>query len=365
MEDYKPTIGGSVVRNGNMIDNYVKNNPDDNVFLVNLEGKKYDRISDEAGVKVIRCKNLKDQIATCRKIVREKNIDIIHAHNFRFLLVAYLARKSSSQKIIFEIHALYRMSKPKELLSYWLLKKMDRIIVLADSAKKYLIENKGISPEKIVTIRNGSNEVTHFLQSEGKNELYSLLKAVRADGKLVVSYNGSFISWQGVNLIADYFDALLGIHDDIVILMIGDGQEFEYVRQKKDESQYKERIILHQGISKQEMISLYEQIDIVLIPREKSLKTDTAVPLKAIEAMQYNKCILASGDEGIKEVLNADNSMVYKPGDVHDLIEKLMILAKDGSLRERLGKQAAIDAGKYIVSWDKNSKKVREIYSGL
>lgn len=361
MEDYKPTIGGSVVRNGNMLDAYKQNYPEDSLFLVNMEGNKYERKTNEKGIVVFRCNSLFDQIVTSRKIVKTKNIGIIHAHNFRFLLVAFLAKKRKKQKIVFEIHAVYKMGKAKELLSYWLLRRTEQIIVLADSAKKYLVEKKRIDVSRITTIRNGIN-CRNDKQNEKKLDLYIALEEIRKQGKIVVSYNGSFIEWQGVRFIADYFEHILDSISNVVLLLIGDGQEFEYVEMKARQCKSKDRIIVHKGVSKDQMLSLYDQIDVILIPREKSLKTDTAVPLKAIEAMQYAKCILASGDEGIKEILNNNNASIFHPMEITDLIDKLIILSNNKALREQLGKQARVDSEKYLVTWDNNSKIVHGIY---
>lgn len=363
MEDYKPTIGGSVVRNGNMIEAYHESFPEDEIYLVNLEGNLYERRSDDADVHVYRAKSLKNQIDIARKLVKKRKIGIIHTHNFRFLFVGFIAKGFRNLTMVSEIHALYRMNFLKEWISYFLLRRTDRIIVLADSAKNYLVTHKRVKEEKITVIRNGLEKAGVPKGGVSANgELYETMQRIKEDGHIIVSYSGSFIDWQGVRILAEQMDYLLAINEKLFLLMVGDGDEYGYVADKASRCRYKERVLVHEGIPKDEMRRLYELIDIILIPRIKSLKTDTAVPLKAIEAMQFSKCILASGDDGIKEVLNPDNAMVYGPGNDDDFEKKLKVLVSDKNLREKLGRQARQDADRLLVSWKENSERVNALY---
>lgn len=363
MENYKPTIGGSVVRNGNMIDAYHSRFPMDKIYLVNLEGNLYEAESDENGIRIYRTKNIKEQICIAYKLIRKEKIDIIHTHNFRFLFVGFLARGLKKIRIVNEIHALYRMSSLKECISYCLLRRTSKIIVLAESAKEYLVENRRISRNKITVIRNGVTRIEEQeedVQEEG--ELYQTVKRIKEQGFVIASYNGSFIEWQGVRILADQMDYLLKTDGKLFLLMFGDGTEYEYVENKALNCRYKERVLVHAGVQKDEMRRLYELIDIVLIPRIKSLKTDTAVPLKVIEAMQFSKCVLASGDKGIKEILNQNNAIIYEPGNMEDFRGKLKALVITESLRMKLGEKAKQDSVKLLVTWEENSEKVNALY---
>lgn len=360
MKDYKPTNGGSVVRNGNMIDSYRRNYPNDRIFLINLDGKKLGHYSEINGVRVYRCLNLKDLIKQAIKIIREERIDVIEAHNFRFLLVAFIARKSHT-RIICELHALYRMSKIKEILSYRLLRKTDQIIVLADVAKTYLVREKRIEADKITVIRNGI-DMLQYSSEKLESSLGEKLGKLRKLGKIILAYTGSFIQWQGVRFVAEHFEKILKVDDKLILLMIGNGDEYSYVERKAEEVSCSSRIIIHPGVSREEMSKIYPNIDIVFIPREQNLSTDTAVPLKAVEAMCRNKAILASGDNGIKEVLNDTNASVYKPGDIEDLVSKLQMLIIDREYREKIAQKAAIDSELLFNTWDDNSIQMHEIY---
>ncbi len=362
MKDYKPTIGGSVVRNSNMLENYVKQSENDRIIIINLDGGMYDDFSYENGIRVYRTKRLSDLIKLAGKIIREENVEIIHAHNFRFLFAAFAAKFLSKKRvsIFVEIHAMYNMSWYKEALSRLLLQKVDGIIVLAECAKEYITDEYDVPASKIKVIRNGvdsSDSKEEIKDGDFKSRILEL-----KEKNLVVLYSGSFYEWQGVNFIADEFDNLLDRIPSIAIIMVGDGPDFEYVENKYNTSRNKARILLHNGISKQEILSLYDLTDILIIPRLKNLSTNTAVPLKVIEAMEHGKCIVSANDNGLKEVLNENNAFIFESGNITSLIDKLKEVVNNENHRKMISSNAAADAESLFITWEESAKNVSAFY---
>ncbi len=362
MKDYKPIIGGSVVRNSNMIENYIKQVTDDTAIIVNLDGKKFDAQSNENGVEVYRARSLLELVKIAKMLLKNQNIDMIQAHNFRFLFAAFVVRFLSSKKtkIFVEIHAMYNMSWYKEILSRLLLKRVDGITVLAECAKEYLIKEYKMESEKITVIRNGIDLSVERVNLQDRELLFGIKELKKQ--YLTILYTGSFIEWQGVNFIADEFDNLLGNISEIAIVMIGNGPDYEYVKDKYLKCAYKDRIILHKGISKQEIYTVYDFADIVLIPRLRNLSTDTAVPLKVIEAMENGKCIVSANDNGLTEVLNETNSLLFESGNVDSLMDKLILAVKNKEQRDRISMKAKIDVKKNFISWEDSAEKMKELY---
>lgn len=363
MKDYIPNTGGSVVRNSNMLEPYSRTY-DDRIYVLNLDGDKYEPFSVINNIEIFRCKTLLEMITKAIKLIKEKKIDIIHGHNYRFLFVSFISNLLSrrNKKIVMELHALYYMSKIKQIISYWLLKRVDLIIVLAESAKTYLIREHNIIPDKIRVIRNGIS-----LESNLAKENCELVDRVRLlhNNYCIAAYTGSFFDWQGVLFVAENIDALLKKIDKLAIIMVGDGPQFGEVMSILQNSKYSERIILHKSITKMQMNSLTDYIDLVLIPREKNLSTNTAVPLKAIEAMMQNKCIIAGDDDGLAELLNKNNAGIFESGNINDMLQKMKVLVNDKNLRSHLGQQAKSDAQKVLESWEKNVEKMYMFYREL
>ncbi|MEH2957567.1 glycosyltransferase family 4 protein [Candidatus Merdisoma sp. JLR.KK006] len=364
MHDYKPRIGGSVVRNANMVEAY-KRNSNDEIYLINLGGKEYKLRECIGGIKIYRCRSLMEMIVTARNIIFKNGIEILHAHNYRFMFVAFMIKFMCPWrhlKIVTEMHSLYRMKRFKELISYYLLRKSDAVIVLADSAKQYLAEKMRVDKKKITSISNGISEVSF---KENKNfKLYEDLSE-KKNNYCIAAYFGTFYAWQGVLFLAQNIEKIFQECPDLYLVMIGDGPDFVQTKELIQKSRYKEQIFLSGSIEKEQICNLYELVDIILIPRLRDLSTDTAIPLKAVEAMEFSKCILAGKDNGLREILNEKNAGLFKSGDIEDFIFVLKKLLADRQLRGELGQKAKMDSRNFFHTWDTNALQVKKIYEKI
>lgn len=360
MGDYKPTSGGSVIRNSSIINNYKKQFEDD-LIIINLEGKKYNSFENIDGVDVYRKRNSLEMLLLIYKLVKSNRIDVIHAHNFRFYFIAYIYKIFSFNppKVIIELHSVYNMKKIKELISYNLIRKADRIIVLSEGAKTFLVNDKKIDQNKICIIRNGLFEAS--FESNGSNTNLDRIPKET----LVLGYIGSFFDWQGVNFIIDNIEEILEKHDNVYLLMVGNGPEYSYVRNQINKSKYEDRILLIDYVSHNEIVSFYKIIDIFLMPRLKTLATETAIPLKLIEVMQLGIPIVASNVVGLTELLSKDNSVIIEPESKEGFIRSIEMLLSNSSLRNELGINSNETLRKKIFPWKKMVYILNSIYNNL
>lgn len=372
MKDYKPTLGGSVVRNSSILENYSRIYNRDNIYLLNLEGKLYSSYAQIKGIKVYRVCNIVQLIFKAIQMIKVARIDIIHAHNFRCLFVAYIAKilSHSDIKLIFELHAMYNMNQLKKFISYNVIKKVDAVVVLANCAKNYLVESHSIPASKIHVIRNGCDidyQDCSLKNKHSKNIIdYQLIDIIKnKQDRLLFAYVGSFYQWQGVNFIADNINAIIAASKNIELILIGNGPEYNYVNKKCLQSSYATNIILYPGVGRETLSIIMPYFDVMLIPRLKNISTDTAVPLKLVDAMMAGKCILAANDNGLLEILDDSNAMIFESGNIDDFIAKMQKLIEDGQLREMLGRHSAIDAQKKFVTWSESCNKLHQLYCGL
>lgn len=363
MEDYRPTVSGAMVRNSSMLEAYKKRFKQDDVYVVNLEGKKYVGKEVINEITVYREKNIFRQLLRAIRLVNRENADVIQGHNYRFLLIAYLASKLSRRhpKVYVEMHALYHTSSWKAWMGRRLLRKVSGVFVLAECAKKYLLDVYEMDGDKISVIRNGmSSELQEDLKSICPNdEINRWIQDQKQMGRKIIFYSGAFIEWQGVNFLAQNIERINNEVQNISILMIGDGPEYENVSKLAEKQK---NVLIHKGIDRGEINIFMDLVDVVIVPREKNLSTDTAVPLKLIEAMQKGKCIVASGDNGIRELLNDSNGLLYSPNIIEELISKIQQAMSRDDLRITLGKKAQDDVDEILTSWDTNSVVVHDAY---
>ena len=173
---YLPYIGGSSLRLSSLLKPLVEGDYCEFHILVpkrDIHGKDIYRSDIKehesiGGLHVHRVERTLNMVKAIRKICKEADIDIIHAHNPRFALVSLLAL--TGKTLILETHTVRQVSPVKELMTRLTYKLCDRIIVLSNSMKEELTRTYRIPAYKIQVIYNGVDQ-KKFAQRTGPNFL--------------------------------------------------------------------------------------------------------------------------------------------------------------------------------------------------
>ena len=75
----------------------------------------------------------------------------------------------------------------------------------------------------------------------------------------------------------------------------------------------------------------YNQVDVVVVP---SIFADP-LPTVVVEALSYNKLVIASNTGGIPEILNFNNKLLFKSNDIKSLTDKLLDIVQSRSEYEK------------------------------
>lgn len=357
---YLPYIGGSSLRMRNLIEP-ISNDCEIHLLATRVLNDKTTKLADFEtinGIHVHRVDKQSDVIKAIKKICKEANIDIIHAHNPRFAFFSMLA--FARKPIIFEIHALRQLSMIKAFITGRLYSICSKIIVLSISMKQTLINDYGIAPDKIEIIYNGI-DLNKFIQQRNRE----IIKAYGVTNEPVVGYLGTFYDWQGVIDLVQAFSLVAKKRDDAKLLMVGDGPEFQNVKNIVHQLGIENRVILTGKVQPEETPNYISAMDIFMIPRPKTSATETAVPLKLLEAMAVGKPIIATRLQALLEVLNENvNAVIAEPNDIDDIANAILKLLNDKELQKILGNNARKTVEEKF-SWDISSKSILQCYKDL
>jgi len=257
-----------------------------------------------------------------------------------------------SKKVVWEAHTLPK--NKRHYLKYW--GKCFRIITISQGLKNELVK-LGLNENKILVASDGVDlekfkNINHpqpFLEKEGRQRLN-----LPADKKIIL-YAGHLYNWKGVQILAD---ASKFLDKNILIVFVG-GTDFDIKNFKnKNQDLIKENKILILGYKKPESIPKYlKSADILVLPNSaKNIKSSWTSPLKLFEYMASNVPIIASDLVSIKEVLNKNNAIFFKPDDSKDLAEKIKNLLQNQDLSVKISTQALKDVQNY--TWQKRVKKI-------
>jgi glycosyltransferase involved in cell wall biosynthesis len=321
--------------------------------IYEVETKSYEVLD---GVRIHRVAKVSDLRKGVRTLSQEHNVDLIHAHNPRFALLSLLA--FTHKPLICEIHAITSVSWPKHLVNRLVYRSSDRIIVLADSAKEEAVRRYKISPDKIEVIYNGIE--TGKFKPSGKGAL--IRKKHGIIGKSVIGYIGTFYEWQGVEDLVRAFSLVAKEKPEVRLLLVGDGPDFERIKKIIDGLHIGDKVILTSLVPPAEVPHYFEAIDVFVIARPSTISTQTAVPLKLMEAMAMGKAIIATNVKGLSEVVeDRVNGLLIQPGNVEELAGKVLELLVDEPLRRKIGSKAREQAAREF-SWSRSAEKVLKLY---
>ncbi len=265
----------------------------------------------------------------------------------RTVEVAWLFSKRG-YKVFYEAH-VWPGSKIKLFKN--MLADVDGIIANSKGTVDKFREN---GFENILVASNGV-DLDKFKLNKIKKELRQELDL--SIDKKIVMYVGHLYKWKGVDLLIEVADNLKAKKDIMFVLVGGT---------RNDEEKYKKIVggrtlenFFVLGYKPTEKIPNYLMAADVLvlpnIPITEESKYYTS-PIKMFEYMASRTPIVAADLESIGEILNKNNAILFKAGDVEDLEEKIKLALKNNmvSKTERAGEDVK------EFTWQKRAQKIIE-----
>jgi glycosyltransferase involved in cell wall biosynthesis len=312
------------------------------------------------GIVVHRCEELTlhCMIDSIRRIHKQHAIDIVHAHFGRFVFASRLALPR--KPLVFEVHAVPDVGLIKHFLLKLAFDLSERIIVLSLGAWGVLAEQYGVPSEKIVVIVNGV-DAEWFQQGDSVSKWRVL---GNADQGPTLGYIGTFYPWEGVDVLVKAFAVIAKRVQGATLVLVGTGPTIEQVKATVATLGLQNRVTFAGEVAYREVPSWLQKIDIFVIPRWRTLETETAIPLKLLEAMAAGKAIVATSVRGISEVIKDHvNGLLIPPGSPEALADAILTLVYDEELKVRLQTNAQRDAQE--MRWSRSCAILNKIYGEM
>ena len=153
-------------------------------------------------------------------LIKERNIHIIHTHGYKSDILGVLAAKKAGIECIVTPHGFENASDIKLRTFIWLgckaMKYAEKVVPLSkqlcDDSRRH-----GVKEEKLVYIQNGVD----------LSEVEEQRLLPRADNKNIkkIGFVGQMISRKNIFDILDIFNDLCEKHDNIILQLLGDGDQ--------------------------------------------------------------------------------------------------------------------------------------------
>lgn len=236
----------------------------------------------------------------------------------------------------------------------------DRVVAISNLLKQE-IAALGVDARKIFVVPNGVD--TRVFQPKPKRS--DLVERYGLSGHVVFGFIGSIRRIEGLALFIREMPNLLKEDEKTRVLLVGDGDEVERLKEIAENSGVPDRIVFTGRVPHDQILDYYALIDIFIYPRIDAKVNQKVTPLKPLEAMAMEKAVIASDVGGLKElVIENVNGLLFEADNGAHLRQRCRQLLQDPDLRIRLGHQAR----KWVVGerdWRRVIQCYREVYDGL
>lgn len=260
-----------------------------------------------------------------RTVSKREQAAIIHAHStFYCALAAYVAARSLRLKVVYEFRSLWeersrdigtiyriqaRVSRWFETIS---LRIVDRVVAINEALKQEVV-SRGVPPERVYVVPNAVDDelIGYGVQCRPPNKV------------LRFGYIGNFSSIEGLDLLVAAFRKAFEAEEDVKLYFHGTGsyeRDLRRIVQEADDP----RIHICGSFARNEIKSVYDTVDCIVLPRHRSKLNDTVTPLKPLEAMAFKRLVGVSDARGLLEVIgDRSNAWVFPADDVDGLAAAL------------------------------------------
>lgn len=229
------------------------------------------------------------------RIIKDFQIDIVHAHSGKDFTVCLLAAKLAGRgKVIFTRHIIKPLRQ--NIWNRWILKNTDRIIAVSGAVKQSLVDFNRVEPERITVIHNGL-DLTRNRQVRRDETLLSYgLKS----GELALSSIGRLDPEKGQRSLIKAMPLVLTKYPKTKLFLVGEdkngGQEKEYLLNLVRENDLTGKVVF---------MGFQNDTAQILADSDLFVLASDAEPfgLVILEAMLQKVPIVAHGTGGVTEIL--------------------------------------------------------------
>jgi len=289
------------------------------------------------------------------KLIREKQINLIHAHTRVTQVLAFWIQRFVRIPVVTTCHGFYQKRLGRRLLPAW----GDRVIAISDDVRDYLISDFNLKKEKVCLIYNGIDIET--LDQAYQKEDPSKAKAAYGfkPQDVVIGVIARLVKVKGQENLIRAVNILRKEFPAVRLLLVGDGEDKSRLEKMVQDLYLGDRVLFTGGVHR--IAKPLAAIDIFALPalwRE-------AFGLSILEAMACQKPVVVTKTWALRRHLEeARAGILVDPLQSGDLVNGLARLLKDPHLCQTMGKQ-----GRELVrkrfSLNQMAKEIADLYSSI
>ncbi len=281
-----------------------------------------------------------------------RKYDIIFVHHSSCSFAGYMLKIFKRKPYLFYAGEHNPWIRPLGFLPsqlvYLGVRKSDKVVSVTQFIKDKIVERKKINPEKIEVIFS-------FVKLENFPKEFP----VKKNKILFVSRMDPY---KGAHLVLDAFIKLKDKYKDWELDFVGKESDKTYNEKLLNlvkENKLEKRVKFHGLVEEKDLLKFYKEANIFAVP-----SSEEAFGVVFVEALaSYTPCI-GFDVGGVPEIVSKDIGFLLKVNDLEGIKEKLDLLMKDKTLREKIGVNGR-ERVEELFSFDAFVKKHEELYNKI
>jgi len=259
-----------------------------------------------------------------RRVVRDRGIDIVHAHDYKTNLLAWLLSKLEGVTPLSTVHGWTGHSARERWLYYPLdkrvLKLFPRVIAVSSDARNELVE-RGTRCERVSVVLNGIDH-TAFRRDRSREQ------AVRRelgflDDDFVIGAVGRVEPQKRFDLLLDAFASLRMRHPRLKLLVAGDGSRLAELRDQARRLELGDHCRLVGN--RTDVANLHHAFNLFVQSSDYE-----GTPNAVLEAMALESPVVATSAGGTVELIrNGLDGLVVPTGSSRAIVEAIESVLRD------------------------------------
>lgn len=306
-------------------------------------------------------------------LARRERVDIIHAHSPCLNgLAALQVGRELGLPVVYEVRAFwedaavdhgtsragglrYRLTRALET---HVLRHVDAVTCICEGLRSD-IAARGIDPTRIVVIPNAV-DIDEFPPLGARD--WSLEKEYDLHGQRVLGFIGSFYAYEGLDLLISAFPAILRVHPDARLLLVGGGPQEAALRVQAANLGVADKVIFTGRVPHGRVPRYSSLVDVFVFPRKSMRLTELVTPLKPLEAMAQHRLVLASDVGGHRELIDdGKTGLLFHHGSIEALAKAAVdALGRIGEVDEILERARAFVERER--TWRSSVDRYRDVY---
>ncbi|MFA5318218.1 MAG: glycosyltransferase family 4 protein [Patescibacteria group bacterium] len=296
-----------------------------------------------------------------RAIKKYKINTVLVGHILPLGTVAWLLSKIVRFDYVVFLHgmdfAFAMKSARKRWLARRILKNAKKIICVNSYVAKLAETHCNASVrDKIAVVNPG---VEKGIRNQELGIRNALVEKYNLAGKKILLQVGRLVERKGVDKVIEALPKVWEEIPELFYIIAGNGPEIFNIQYSILNIKNKDKIILINKASDQEVAALYELCDIFIMPSRDIDGDFEGFGIVYLEANLRGKPVIAGDSGGVRDAVeDGVNGLLVNPEDINGISRAIVKLCKDDELRLKLGKQGK-ERAMNEFSWEKQVASIK------